>query len=75
MYNNNYIKKDNSSLVKNYIIGGTLNKPYQLYMDDKNKYFIIYNKKNVYLNKKNTYKNGGCLYLKINKNLEVKINK
>ena len=61
------------SLPRKMWTGGSLNKSYQLYMDDKNKYFIIYNKKNVYLNKKNTYKKGECLYIKINKNLDIKI--
>ena len=59
--------------IKNSKKGGSLNKSHQLYMNEKDKYFIIYNKKNVYLNKKNTYKKGNSLYVKINKNLDIKI--
>ena len=54
--------------------GGTLNKSYQLYMNAKNKYYIIYDKKNIYLNKDNTYKKNNKLYVKVNgtNNLEIK---
>lgn len=74
IYNYNYLYTNEKDDIKEMIGGKSKNKQYQLYINDKNKYYIIYNKKNIYLNKKNTYKkNNNHLYLKINKNIEVNI--
>lgn len=51
--------------------GSSIKNSYQLYMNDKNKYYISYNNKNIYLNKNNTYKKKNKLYLKINNETEV----
>ena len=53
--------------------GGYFNKSYQLYKNDKNKYYIIYNKKNIYLTNNNTYKKNNKFYLKINSNNDIEI--
>jgi len=56
------------------IKGGELSKKsYQLYMTDENKYYIIYDNKKIYLNYKNIYTKNKELYLKINKNINIKI--
>lgn len=57
------------------LIGGKLKtnrKKYQLYICDNN-YYVNYNRKRFYLSKKNTYKKNNSLFIKINKDLELKI--
>ena len=51
--------------------GSSIKNSYQLYINDKNRYYIIYNNKNIYLNKNNTCKKKNKLYLKINNETEV----
>ena len=69
-----YIDTTVTEQIKLVTKGGSLNKSYQLYMNAKNKYYIIYDKKNIYLNKDNTYKKNNKLYVKVNgtNNLEIK---
>lgn len=84
-YLKHYFKKSLTELLFNYLkldkrgfgikLGGGKNKKiksYQLYVIDNN-YYINYNRKRLYLTKRNTYKKDNSLYLKLNRNQEIKI--